>query len=157
MLAMKSLSPGLSLAVCGALTLVSPAAAQAPVIHATGWARAGVSSSAAYVTLHNGGRTADRLLGASSPAAASVSIHDSRNVGGVVRMRAAGPLALAPGAAMTMKPGGLHVMLTGLKAPLRPGTRLPLTLRFQRAGLVTINVPVMAPGATAPTAGHHDH
>ena len=146
-----------SLLFLGALAV--PAAAQAPSLHVSGWARAGVGSSAAYVSVHNGGRAADRLLGASSPAAASVSIHDSATAGGVMRMRPAGAVALAPGKMIAMKPGGLHVMLSGLKAPLRPGTRLPLTLRFARAGLVRASLPVLPAGAQGPAGaeGHHGH
>lgn len=140
-----------------ALSVAAPSAAKAPALHTSGWAGAGVSSSAAYVTIHNGGRTPDRLVGASSPAASSVSIHDSRNVGGIARMRAAGSLPLAPGAAIAMKPGGLHIMLMGLKAPLRPGAKLPLTLRFEKAGNVQVNLPVLAPGSTGPAENRHGH
>lgn len=140
------------------LLLAAPAVAKTPDLHVSGYATAGMASSAAYVTVHNGGRTADRLLGASSSAAASVTVHDSSNVGGVMRMRAAGAIPLAPGRMIEMKPGGMHVMLMGLKAPLRPGTKLPLTLRFARAGAVTVSLPVVPPGSGAPsTGGHHGH
>lgn len=132
-----------------------PAVAQAPTLHVSGWARAGVGSGAAYVSVHNGG-AADRLVGASSPVAASVSIHDSQNSGGVMRMRAAGPIGLASGGMISMKPGGLHIMLMGLKAPLRPGTRLPITLRFEKAGSVRASLPVLPPGAQGPNSGSHD-
>lgn len=132
------------------------AAAPASPIHVGGQASAGLRSSAAYLTMHNGGTAPDRLLGASSPAAASVSVHDSSNAGGVMRMRAAGPVALRPGQAITMKPGGLHLMLMGLKAPLRPGARLPLLLRFEKAGTIRVDLPVMAPGS-AMASGHHGH
>jgi copper(I)-binding protein len=108
--------------------------------------------------VHNAGSTADRLVGASSPAARQASIHDSRNVGGVMQMRAAGSISVAPGAAIAMKPGGLHVMLIGLKAPLRTGTKLPIVLRFEKAGLVRASLPVLPPGAQGPAAeAHHGH
>lgn len=143
--------------LAASLALVAPAAAKAPALHVSGWARAGVGSSAAYVSVHNGG-AADRLIGASSPAAASVTIHDSQNSGGVMRMRAAGAVPVGGGGTITMKPGGLHIMLSGLKAPLRPGTKLPLTLRFEKAGLVRASLPVLPPGAQGPAAGgHHGH
>ena len=144
-----------TLSLIAALALAAPAVAKAPALHVSGWARAGVGSSAAYVSVHNGGATADRLLGASSPAAANVSIHDSQNQGGVMRMRAAGPVRVAPGASIAMKPGGLHVMLMGLKAPLRPGTRLPIVLRFEKAGAVRASLPVLPPGAQGLTAEAH--
>lgn len=141
----------------GALLLAAPAVAKAPALHVSGWARAGASSSAAYVSVHNGG-AADRLIGASSPAAASVSIHDSQSGGGVMRMRAAGPVAVASGGMIAMKPGGLHIMLMGLKAPLRPGTSLPITLRFERAGPVRAELSVLPPGAQGPaTSAHYGH
>jgi copper(I)-binding protein len=140
------------------LALAVPAAAKAPALHVGGWARAGAGSAAAYVSVHNGGRAADRLVGASSPLAARVTIHDSENVDGVMRMRAAGALPVAAGGRLAMKPGGLHVMLMGLKAPLRPGTKLPIVLRFEKAGLIRASLPVLPPGAQGPTAeDHHDH
>jgi copper(I)-binding protein len=138
--------------------LAAPAAAKAPGLKVEGWARAGVSSSAAYVSVHNTGRNGDRLLGASSPAARSVSIHDSQVSGGVMRMRPAGALALPANGRISMKPGRLHVMLMGLKAPLRPGARLPLTLRFERAGNVAVSLPVLPPGSSGPgKEAHHGH
>jgi copper(I)-binding protein len=73
-------------------------------------------------------------------------------------MRAAGAVPVAAGGMITMKPGGLHIMLTGLKAPLRPGTKLPIILRFEKAGLVRASLPVLPPGAQGPgTGGHHGH
>jgi copper(I)-binding protein len=141
-----------------ALIAAVPAIAKAPGLHVQGWARAGASSSAAYVSVHNGGRSADRLLGASSTAARTVSIHDSQASGGVMRMRPVSALALPRGGQIAMKPGGVHVMLMGLKAPLRPGTKLPLTLRFERAGNVAVSLPVLPPGSTGPKEGaHHGH
>ena len=60
------------------LALAGPVAANAPTLHANGWARAGIGSAAAYVSVHNGGAAADRLIAVSSPAARKVSVHDSR-------------------------------------------------------------------------------
>ncbi|NJC06727.1 hypothetical protein GGQ97_002520 [Sphingomonas kaistensis] len=150
---MKSLS-----LLAAAVAVAAPASAQAPALHVSGWARAGVSSSAAYVSVHNGG-AADRLLGASSPAAGQVSIHDSQNSGGVMRMRAAGAVPVAAGGSIAMKPSGLHIMLSGLKTPLKPGARLPIVLRFEKAGLVRASLPILPPGAQGPAAAgaHHGH
>ena len=73
-------------------------------------------------------------------------------------MRAVPGIAVAAGQAVAMKPGGLHLMLTGLRAPLRPGNKLPLTLRFEKAGVVRASLPVLPPGAQGPaTEGHHGH
>ena len=138
--------------------LAAPAAAQAPAVHVSGWARATApaqTSGAVYLSLHNGGGAADRLVAVSSTASAAASIHSTSTTGGVVRMRAVNGVALAPNQMVTMKPGGLHVMLTGLKAPLRVGQKLALTLRFQRAGIVRTSIPVQASEGTA--SGHHGH
>ncbi len=125
--------------------LASAAAAQAPALHVSGWARAtvpGQTSSAAYLSIHNAERTPARLIAVSTPAAAKAGIHSTNTAGGVVRMRPAGPVAIGAGQMVAMKSGGLHVMLTGLKAPLRVGGQLPLTLRFQGGGVVRTSVPI---------------
>ena len=67
-------------------------------------------------------------------------------------MRPAGPQTIPAGGTLTMKPGGLHLMLVGLNGPLHAGQRLPLTLRFERAGLVRTSVPIQLQGSDA---GHH--
>lgn len=144
--------------ITAAVVLVAaPVAAKAPAIAVDGWARAGVSSSAAYVSVHNNQRVADRLLGAASLLARHVSIHNSGMAGGVMRMRPAGAVPIGPGGRIAMKPGGLHVMLMGLKAPLKPGAKLPLTLRLERAGNVQVSLPVLPPGATGHKDDHRGH
>ena len=138
-----------------AVTLPVAVAAKGPALHVSGWARATVaaqSGSAAYLSIHNAGPSADRLLAVSTPAAASASIHSTSTAGGVMRMRAAGPQLIPAGGTLQMKSGGVHIMLMGLKAPLKAGTRLPLTLRFQRAGLVRTSIPVQL---QASHAGQH--
>ena len=133
------------------------APAQGPAMHVSGWARAtvpGQTGSAAYLLIHNGERTADRLVAVTTPAAAKASVHLTTTAGGVVRMRAAGAVPVGAGQMVEMKPGGLHVMLTGLKSPLRVGQQLPLTLRFARGGTVRLAVPIRL---QASDAGHHQH
>ncbi len=91
-------------------------------------------NGAAYFTIVNRGGEADALVGASSPLAASVSLHRSMMVHGVMLMR---PLAEAPVPAkgeLTFAPGGLHLMMEGLKRPLREGERAPVILKFRRSG-----------------------
>lgn len=131
-----------------AALIAAPAVAKAPAMHVSGWVRAtvpGQSASAAYLTIHNGTGRADRLLSVQSSLSPSVSVHSTSMAGGVMRMRPAGPLTLAPNGMIVMKPGGLHVMLMKLKGPLVAGQRVPLTLRFERAGAVRVEVPVQAP------------
>ena len=143
------------LPILAVAVLTAPATAKAPVHHVSGWARATVpaqSGSAAYLTIHNAGPGSDRLLSVSTPAAASASIHSTSMAGGIMRMRSAGPQTIAPNQKLQMKPGGLHLMVTGLRKPLKAGERLPLTLRFERAGLVRTSIPIQVQGKDA---GHH--
>ncbi len=110
------------------------------------WARAtppAAKTGAVYLTLTNRGQAADRLLAASSPAAAHAELHAHLNEGGVMRMKAIDAVVLPPAERLSLRPGGLHVMLMDLKAPLREGTPLRLTLSFARAGEVTLEVPVL--------------
>jgi copper(I)-binding protein len=126
------LGAGLAVVVSG------PAGAASPG-HLTirdAWTRpaaAGVNG-AGYLTIVNSGHTADRLISASSAAAARVSIHESAMVGAVMTMRTLDGVAIPAGASVTFKPGGLHLMLEGLKAPLKSGGRVAVTLVFARAG-----------------------
>lgn len=102
------------------------------------WARetvAGQGATAAYLTIANKGAGDDRLVGVSAAAPAMAMLHASESSGGVSRMREMGSgLAIPAGATIELKPGGTHVMVTGLPAPLRPGESLKLTLRFEKSG-----------------------
>ncbi|HEX4235053.1 MAG TPA: copper chaperone PCu(A)C [Caldimonas sp.] len=118
---------------------------------------AGTTNGAAYfAALENAGSTADRLLGATTPVAARVELHTMAvDAQGVMRMREIDGIALAPHARIEMGPGsGMHLMLIGLKEPLREGRSFPMMLRFERAGKVEVMVVVQgakpAEGAPAP-------
>ena len=78
--------------------------------------------------------------------AARVEFHRTIIAQGMARMRPADDLRIAPGATLTAEPGGLHLMLVDLKAPLSAGTTIPLSLRFERAGEITVSVRVEANG-----------
>jgi len=126
------------------------------------WARAtvpGQSVGGGYLKLDNGG-TADRLISASSPAAARVELH-THLVGadGVARMRPVAAIDLAPGASVELKPGGLHLMLIDLKQPLAVGAQVPVTLKFEHAGETTVELMVQAvtPDAAPATEMKHQH
>jgi periplasmic copper chaperone A len=97
---------------------------------------------AVYFSITNAGRTADRLIGLSSPVARTVEIHESRMVQGIMQMRAVAFVECPPGTAVKIEPGGLHVMLIGLMRPLEAGMEFPLSLRFRDAGVLTVQVPV---------------
>lgn len=115
------------------------------------WARATPTQngmSAAYATVRS--TEPDRIVGASTPAAGMAELHVSKSENGVMTMRPAGPVSLTPGAAVTLAPGGLHVMLMDLRKPLKAGDHFPLTLRFEHAAPVTVDVPVQPAGARGP-------
>lgn len=111
------------------------------------WARPtppGIKVGAVYFTLKNTAGKADRLLALTSPLAERVEIHQTQTRGGLMSMRAVGFLDCPPGQALKVSPGGLHVMLMGLKAPLKVGDQVPLNLKFRDAGMLMILVPVEA-------------
>jgi copper(I)-binding protein len=127
------------------------------------WARATAATAktgAAYMTLRNPGDAADRLIGASSPAAGRAELHTHIKDGEVMRMRKVDTIALNARGATTFAPGGLHVMLFDLKAPLKEGATFPLTLKFERAGEITTEVHVRSVSAAGPgsaAGGHGSH
>lgn len=115
------------------------------------WARAtpaGTKTGAAYVTLANHGETADRLIRASTPFADKVQFHMEVEQNGVMRMRELFAVDIGPGTGFTFKPGGAHMMLVGLKQPLKEGQLLPLTLEFEKAGKIDVQAPIARVGAT---------
>lgn len=156
---MRRLRITAALALCLAMWGAGLAAAAEPMISVEApWARASIGTTrpaAVYLTLRNRGAAPDRLLGAASPVAEEAAIHRIREENGVMRMEPAGAVELPAGGTVELKPGGLHIMLMGLDAPLEEGARFALTLRFAHAGPVTIEVPVLGVGASGPGHAHH--
>lgn len=138
-----------------------PLARHGDIVVEDGWARASlahVPNSAAYVTLTNEGARSDRLVDATSSAAERVELHAHLHEDGVVRMRRIEAIEITPGEPTVLRPGGLHVMLFGLTAPLLEGTRLPLELHFAEAGTIVLELPVRGLDHRPPDArGHHGH
>ena len=121
---------------------------------------AGTSNGAAYLaSIENKGAVADRLVRASTPAAARVEIHTMNvDAQGVMRMREIEGIALAPKEKVQMKPGaGLHLMLIGLKEPLKEDASFPMTLEFEHAGKVEVKVIVGQPKPGGAAAEGHMH
>lgn len=121
------------------------------------WARATpptAPTGGGYLSIKNNGATPDRLMSASSPVAAAVQVHEMKMEGNVMRMRELdGPLEIKPGETVTLAPGGMHLMIMGLKEPLKQGDKVPLTLVFEKAGKIDVDLVVVAIGASP---GHHD-
>ena len=115
-----------------ALGLGLAASAQAQVSVSGAWARGtveGQKATGAYMQLRSADGAA--LVGAESPAAGAVEIHEMRMDGDVMRMRAIPKLEVPAGQAVELKPGGYHLMLMNLKAPLKKGESVPIKLRFR--------------------------
>ncbi|MBN43891.1 MAG: hypothetical protein CL573_10445 [Alphaproteobacteria bacterium] len=114
------------------------------------WSRATAPSQkvgAVFMTIATNGDKTDRLIGALSSAAESVQIHGHTTVNNVMRMRQVGGIDIPADGDITLAPGGLHIMLIGLKAPLLENTLVPLVLEFEKAGTLEIEAEVEAPGA----------
>jgi periplasmic copper chaperone A len=138
------------------LAVASPAPAQTgqaagPVEIVQPWARAtpGMTrTGAVYLTIRS--PVADRLVAASSPVAQAAQLHEMEMAGMVMKMRPLAGVTIPAGHPVVFEPGGMHVMLVGLKAPLRPGQTFPLTLTFAKAGPETVTVTVGKVGAMGP-------
>jgi copper(I)-binding protein len=141
----------LAVAVVALAALAAPAAhADDAIVIADAWARATpgkAPTGAAYLTVTNSGAAADRLVGASSPVAATTELHEDKEENGIMKMRPVPVLPIAAGQSITLKPGGYHLMLTGLKAPLKQGESFPLTLTFEKAGAKEVQVAIGRAGA----------
>jgi len=103
-------------------------------------------TSAAYMLISNTGSEADRLLSASSDAAAATEIHLSEMKEGVMTMRPVeGGIEIPAGGQVELKPGGYHVMLIGLKHELAPGGKVQLTLTFEKSGQMAVEAQIRNP------------
>lgn len=119
------------------------------------WARASIGKNgAAYVTVINPGKSADSLIGASAPVAKRVELHTHKNDNGIMRMRHVRSIPVPANGTVTLQPGGHHIMMMGLTKKLKKGEIFPLTLTFENAGKVTVDVKIGHAGALGNPAGH---
>ncbi len=147
-----------ALALFGAGAALAHSYKAGPIDIGHPWARATAPSApngGAYLSLTNTGTAEDRLVAASTPAAEKAELHTHLNENGVMKMREVPFIAVAPGESVKLAPGGLHVMLLGLKKPLVKGERVPLTLRFEKAGSVEVELAVEAAGQSGSDHGHN--
>ena len=140
--------------VVGAWTVTAAeAAGSIAVKHA--WARAspkGAPNGVTYLTLVNNGMDADRLVAASSPIAESIQFHEEKSEDGVSKMRQLETIDVPPGASVTLKPSGIHLMMK-LKQQLQEGQSFPLTLTFEKAGAIEVTVKIGKVGAMDDMSG----
>lgn len=115
------------------------------------WARAtpkGAPVGGGYMTITNNGTAADRLVGGSSGAASRFEIHNMSMENGVMKMRPVeAGIEIKPGQTIELKPGGYHVMFVDLKKPFAQGDHIKATLKFEKAGDVSVDFTVEAIGA----------
>lgn len=143
-------------ALAAAIALALPAAASAGesgtshIVVQQPWARASAgmaANGAAYMTITNDGAKPDRLVAASSPVCAMAQLHTHLMKNGVMEMRPVAGIDVDPGTPTVLRPGGLHIMLMHLKQPLKQGQSFPVTLTFEKAGAITVQVAVGSPAA----------
>jgi periplasmic copper chaperone A len=130
----------------------------APVKVEGAWVRASVqgqSGTGAFMVLNAAEPL--QLVGVSTPVAGVAEVHEMKMEGDVMRMRAVGTLALAPGKPLALKPGGYHVMLMDLKKPLKPGTQVPMTLQFRNAKGEASRIELSVPVAVQAGNNAHKH
>jgi copper(I)-binding protein len=122
-----------------------------------GWARAapfivdedgGGGNSAVYLTIRNPGEGSDCLIGGETASAGAVQLHESRVVNDVMSMQRLDGVEIPAGGAVELKPGGLHLMLLGLREPLIEGEEIDLILRFRFSGDQVLTVPVQRIGGS---------
>lgn len=118
------------------------------------WARAtpgGSTIGAAYVEFSGlKGAQGDKLIGASSPVAGRIEVHTHEMADGVMKMRKVDSVGVAAGETRKLAPGGDHLMMFDLKAPLKQGEVFPLTLKFEISGDITVDAAIESVGAMAP-------
>ncbi len=141
------------------LTVATQALAQQTIEISQAWSRATPSSApvaVGFLALTNRGAEADRLLGGSSDVASRVEVHEMSMDGGVMKMRELSDgLEVKPGETRELKPGGYHLMLMGLKRPLKEGDHFNIRLDFAKSGAKDVEFTVGGIGAAAPAEHHH--
>ena len=116
-----------------------------------------VTNGSAYMILLNHGDEIDRLVGISGDVADLIELHAHIMEDGVMKMRRLDAVEVKPSEPTVFEPGGLHIMLIGLKQPLMAGETFPLTLEFEQRGKIPAEVTVRKLARkTMPEHGHED-
>jgi hypothetical protein len=113
------------------------------------WSRAtppGATLAVGYMTVRNTAEDRDRLVSASSPLARKVETHVTLKDGDIMRMREVPGYEVPGRGRVELKPGGAHLMLIDIKHPFKEGDRIPLVLRFEKAGEVKVDLEVKGVG-----------
>ncbi|MCS6760461.1 MAG: copper chaperone PCu(A)C [Candidatus Devosia euplotis] len=149
-------------ALAASVLLVAPALAHNGVVHlgslniSQPFARATLPNApvgGGFMSIENTGAAPDRLISISSSVAAQVQIHEMSMQGDVMKMRELPDgLEIPAGRTVTLAPGGFHVMFMGLRQAFVEGQTVPVTLVFEKAGSVDIDLPIL--DTAADMAGH---
>jgi copper(I)-binding protein len=124
------------------------------------WARAtapGATIAGGFMVIRNQGAAGDRLVSASSPAAAKVELHVTSNDNGVMKMREVPGYDVPAKGAFVLKPGGAHMMFMDIKQPFKEGEKIPVTLKFEKAGEVKTEFQVGGMGGAMAPMDHNMH
>jgi periplasmic copper chaperone A len=116
------------------------------------WARAtapGATVAGGYMVIRNQGAAGDKLVSASSPASAKVELHVTINDNGVMKMREVSGYDVPAKGTFELKPGGAHLMFVQIKRPFKEGEKVPVKLKFEKAGEVSAEFHVGRLGASA--------
>lgn len=141
-----------------ALLLLVAGPVHAQVTTEAPWARAtvpGARVAGGYLTVRNESSLPDRLVGASSPIAVRIEFHLHIADGEIMRMRQVQALDVPANGFLALKPGAAHLMFVDIREPFKEGDVVPVTLRFDRAGELTVHVPVAELGAKSPPHRAH--
>jgi periplasmic copper chaperone A len=163
-LAFKSVTRAIACATMLSYFLAAPARAEevkaGDLVITQAWSRAtpgGAKVAGGYLTIENKGSAPDRLIGGSADVADKVQVHEMATSNGVMTMRPLDKgLSIEPGKTVKLAPGGHHLMLLGLKSPLKQGDKVPVTLEFEKAGKVKLSLDVQGVGAQAPAGAAND-
>jgi hypothetical protein len=100
------------------------------------------------MTIKDVGSTDDRLVAVATPVADQAQLHIEMNDNGIMKMRPLSAIDVRANSTVALAPGGMHVMLIGLKQPLKEGQSFPMTLTFEKAGKLQVTVATQKAGAT---------
>lgn len=148
-------APAFAAGVADAITVVDPYVRQAPP---------GAMATGAFMVIRNTGAKDVKLVRADNPASKLTELHTHINEGGVMKMRPVKDIPVKAKGEAVLKPGGLHVMLIDMKAPMKEGDMIPITLTFDDGSSKKVDVPVKKPtagdmpmggmGGAMPMGGH---
>ena len=151
---MRHLLAALALALSG--IAATPATAADLAVQGA-WTREtlkGSDGAVVYLTVVNSGSSPDALVGLSTPIAKAIHLHTMGAMPGMMTMQSVAAIPIPAHSTVQLKPMGAHAMIAGLVQPLSAGQTFPLSLRFERAGVVTVTVQVQ--GLGGPQEHMHD-